>query len=167
MKPSPACRLQRKPLKMAVIGAGPVGLALALQAARNLPHAQVSVFDARPLERDVSGDPRTLALSLGSVHLLERLGAWNAAHAQPIKEVQVSQAPPTLRRPLGLNVGEPEVRITAQELGLEQLGAVLGYIQAERAAQRGRRLRHLHFLDGLCLRGVPGTQPLKQMHAAQ
>ena len=129
MKPSPACRLQRKPLKMAVIGAGPVGLALALQAARNLPHAQVSVFDARPLERDVSGDPRTLALSLGSVHLLERLGAWNAAHAQPIKEVQVSQAPPTLRRPLGLNVGEPEVRITAQELGLEQLGAVLGYGQ--------------------------------------
>ncbi len=125
----PARWPERKPLKLAVIGAGPVGLALALQAARNLPHAQVSVFDARPLERDVSSDPRTLALSLGSVHLLERLGAWNAAHAQPIREVQVSQAPPTLRRPFGLDVGEPEVRITAQALGLEQLGAVLGYGQ--------------------------------------
>jgi len=129
MNQAPVHLSDRKPLTMAVIGAGPVGLALALQAARNLPHAQISVFDARPLDRDVAGDPRTLALSLGSVQLLERLGAWNAESAQPIKEVQVSQAPPTLRRPFGLDVGEPEVRITAQELGLEQLGAVLGYGQ--------------------------------------
>jgi 2-octaprenyl-6-methoxyphenol hydroxylase len=60
-------------LNIAVIGAGPVGLALALQAARSLPAARVSVFDARPFEQDVAGDPRTLALSLGSVQLLQRL----------------------------------------------------------------------------------------------
>ena len=55
------------PLRLAVIGAGPAGLALALLAARYLPQAQVSLFDARPLERDVSGDPRTIAYALGAV----------------------------------------------------------------------------------------------------
>ena len=39
-------------------------------------------FDARPADKDVSGDPRTLALSLGSVQILERLGAWRAELAQ-------------------------------------------------------------------------------------
>ncbi|MES1161517.1 MAG: 2-octaprenyl-6-methoxyphenyl hydroxylase, partial [Rhizobacter sp.] len=78
-------------LQIAVIGAGPVGLSLALHAARALPDAQITLFDARPADKDVSGDPRTLALSLGSVQLLERLGAWRADLAQPILEVHVSQ----------------------------------------------------------------------------
>nr|WP_316641593.1 FAD-dependent monooxygenase [uncultured Roseateles sp.] len=116
-------------LRIAVIGAGPVGLALALHAAAQLPRAQISLFDARPLEKDISGDPRTLALSLGSVQLLQRLGAWPAAQAQAIREVQVSQAPPTPRRLLGLELGEPEVRITAMEQAVPQLGAVLSYGQ--------------------------------------
>ena len=34
--------------QVAVVGAGPVGLTLALHAARLLPHAQITVFDARP-----------------------------------------------------------------------------------------------------------------------
>ncbi|MEK8051525.1 FAD-dependent monooxygenase [Ideonella sp. DXS22W] len=111
------------PWKIAVIGAGPAGLALALHAARRLPAAQIALFDARPLERDVSADPRTLALSLGSVQWLRRLGAWPAALAQPILEVHVSQAPPTLA-PWGTPA---EVRISAADEGEEQLGAVLSY----------------------------------------
>ena len=59
------------------------------------------MFDARDAAKDVSGDPRTLALSLGSVQMLERLGAWRGAQAPPIREVHVSQAPPTLSTPLG------------------------------------------------------------------
>jgi len=47
---------------VAMVGAGPVGLALALHAAAALPEAQITLFDARPLDKDVSGDPRTLAL---------------------------------------------------------------------------------------------------------
>ncbi len=104
---------------IAVVGAGPVGLALALHTARLLPQAQVTLFDARPLERDVGADPRTLALSLGSVRFLERLGAWPAAAAMPIAEVHVSQQPPSF--------GEAEVRLQASELGVPQLGAVLSY----------------------------------------
>jgi 2-octaprenyl-6-methoxyphenol hydroxylase len=116
-------------LRIAIVGAGPAGLTLALLAARALPQAEVHLFDARPLDRDVSGDPRTLALSLGSVQLLERLGAWNAGAAQGILEVHVSQAPPTLSSPLFGASGEPEVCISAAELGVEQLGAVLSYGQ--------------------------------------
>ena len=84
--------------KLAVIGAGPVGLALALHAASALPDAEITLFDARPLDKDVAGDPRTLALSLGSVQLLQRLGAWRAENAQPIAEVHVSQQAPSLAR---------------------------------------------------------------------
>jgi 2-octaprenyl-6-methoxyphenol hydroxylase len=105
------------PLRIAVVGAGPAGLALALLAARTLAHAQVTVFDARPAERDVAGDPRTLALSLGSVQLLERLVGRPAA--EPILEVHVSQQPPSWNG--------AAVRIRADELGVAELGAVLSY----------------------------------------
>ncbi|WP_028996903.1 FAD-dependent monooxygenase [Azohydromonas australica] len=109
--------------RIAVVGAGPVGLALGLMAARQLPQAQISLFDSRSADKDVSGDPRVLALSLGSVQLLQQLKAWNAASAQPIQDVLVSQQPPgTL--PLG---GEPQVRISAVEEAVPMLGAVQSY----------------------------------------
>jgi 2-octaprenyl-6-methoxyphenol hydroxylase len=106
-------------LRIAVVGAGPVGLVLALQAARSLPHARITVFDARPAERDVSADPRTLALSLGSVQVLRRLRAWPGDAAQPITEVHVSQQPPSF--------GDAELRLRAQDLAVPLLGAVLAY----------------------------------------
>jgi 2-octaprenyl-6-methoxyphenol hydroxylase len=119
------------PLKLAVIGAGPVGLALALHAARSLPEVQVTLFDARPLERDMSPDPRTLALSLGSVQVLQRLGAWWPERAQPILEVHVSQAPPSgvpfLAPWLGERAADPEVVIRALDEAVPMLGAVLPY----------------------------------------
>ena len=108
-------------LRIAVVGAGPVGLALGLQAARALPRAHIALFDARPLERDVYADPRTLALALGSVHLLQRLGAWPGAHATPIEAVHVSQAPPSL------DGGGGTVRLSATDQGVPMLGAVIAY----------------------------------------
>ncbi len=109
-------------LHLAVIGAGPAGLALALHAARALPQAAVTLFDARALEMDIARDPRTIALSLGSVQLLQRLEAWNADRAQPILEVHVSQQPPSWGP-----FGEPELRIRASEEAVPMLGAVLAY----------------------------------------
>ena len=108
--------MERHAVSIAVVGAGPVGLALALHAARALPRAQITLFDARPAGHDVSADPRTLALSLGSVHLLKRLVAWPAA-AEPILEVQVSQQPP----------GDAVVHLRAADEGVPMLGAVLSY----------------------------------------
>ena len=114
-------------LQIAVIGAGPVGLALALQAARALPESGVTLFDARAADKDVSGDPRTLALSLGSVQLLERLGAWRAERAQPILEVHVSQQAPSMPALWGSLFGEPCLRIRAIDEAVPLLGAVLSY----------------------------------------
>ncbi len=114
-------------LRLAIVGAGPVGLSLALHAARALPEASVTLFDARPAGKDVSADPRTLALSLGSVQLLQRLGAWRAELAQPILEVHVSQQAPSLPPLLGDWLGEPELRISALDEAVPLLGAVMSY----------------------------------------
>ena len=111
------------PPRLAVIGGGPVGLSLALLARQRLPGWSVSVFDTRDAAKDIAGDPRTLALSLGSVQMLERLRAWPGAQAAPIRQVHVSQAPPTLATPFG----EPVVHIRADELDVPMLGAVLSY----------------------------------------
>jgi 2-octaprenyl-6-methoxyphenol hydroxylase len=117
--------MKTQALNIAVIGAGPVGLALALHAATLLPHARISLFDARPWDRNVAGDPRTLALALGSVQFLQRLGCWAgaAAVAEPIQQVHVSQVPGSVLPALG----HSEVLLSAQELGVRQLGAVLPY----------------------------------------
>ena len=114
-------------LKLAVVGAGPVGLTLALAAARHLPQAEVTVFDARAADKDVSIDPRTLALSWGSVQLLQRLNAWVPGAAQPISAVHVSQQQPVMDGLLGRWLGEPEVRLSAADEGVPMLGAVLSY----------------------------------------
>jgi 2-octaprenyl-6-methoxyphenol hydroxylase len=106
-------------LRIAVIGAGPAGLALALHAARALPRARLTVFDARPVERDVSADPRTLALALGSVQWLQQLDTWPATAAEPITAVQVSQAPPS--------PGGAAVWLRASDQQVPMLGAVLSY----------------------------------------
>jgi 2-octaprenyl-6-methoxyphenol hydroxylase len=132
--------------RIAVVGAGPVGLALALHAARCLPHARITVFDARTADHPVAADPRTLALSLGSVQLLQRLRAWPGEAAQPITTVHVSQTAPALLSPLG----PAEVRITAAEQGQPLLGAVLAYgalvarLQAEWLALAAAEPARLH-----------------------
>ena len=137
-------------LSLAVVGAGPVGLALALEAARALPEARITLFDARPADKDVSGDPRTLALSLGSVQLLERLGAWRADAAQPILEVHVSQQPPSMPTLLGDVFAEPELRIRAIDEAVPLLGAVLNYggivapLQQAWMAAEAREPQRLH-----------------------
>ena len=112
---------------IAVVGAGPVGLALALHAARTLPAARITVFDARPAERDVAADPRTLALSLGSVQFLQRLVGWPVPQA--ILEVHVSQQPPS--------PGDAAVRIRADALAVPMLGAVASYGEVVAPLQRG------------------------------
>jgi len=117
-----------KPLRLAVIGAGPCGLILAIQAQALLPNAHVTVFDARPADVDVSRDPRTLALSLGSVQTLQRMGVWQGlvtrGQTTPIQRVHVSQQQPSVLWP---GRHDPVVTISAQEQRVAQLGAVVSY----------------------------------------
>ena len=74
-----------------IVGAGPVGLALAAWLARRSASAALSValVDAREPEA-AAGDPRAIAISEGSRMLLEPFGAW-PADANAIERIHVSQ----------------------------------------------------------------------------
>ncbi len=159
--------MQKTAIRIAVVGAGPAGLALALHAAHLLPAARVTVFDARPQERDVSGDPRTLALSLGSVQMLQRVQAWPAAMAEPILQVQASQAPPTLPAAWG----DAEVHISAAEQGVPMLGAVLTYghlvatLQQAWQAAVAAEPERLAFHFGTAVQGITPLAGEVEIHA--
>ncbi len=154
-------------LRMAVVGAGPVGLALAVHAAQQLPQAQLTLFDARAADADLGADGRTLALALGSVHLLKRLGAWPQAAAQLITEVHVSQAPPSLRA----SWARPEVWLRASEEGVPMLGAVLRYgellapLQRAWLAAQHRQPQRLRSAFGTTVTALTQTRGLVQLDA--
>ena len=88
---------------IAILGAGPVGSALALQLAACWPDpSQIVLIDSKPwpstntdnhASSNTQTDPRTLALAAGSVDLLNRLGAWTtlAPHTQAITHIHVSR----------------------------------------------------------------------------
>ena len=75
---------------VAICGAGPVGLALAgFLVRRGIPGARIALIDGKSLGQAIS-DPRSIALSWGSVQLLQEVGAWPLA-ATPIHEIHVSR----------------------------------------------------------------------------
>ena len=73
---------------VAIVGAGPVGLALANWLLRDTDW-HIALFDARDAEA-AARDPRALALSHGSRVLLQEIGGW-PARATPITHIHVSQ----------------------------------------------------------------------------
>ena len=79
------------PFGMVVVGAGPVGLALA-QAAQSLPVALVSKVGA-PAEPVDGGsfDARVYALSPGNVEFLRGLGAWDALPRERVTPVHAME----------------------------------------------------------------------------
>ena len=80
--------------RIVIIGAGPVGLAFALAAAR-LPGAEVTVLERRPLTTSPTTegfDHRVYALSPGSRALLEELEVWSlldSTRIAPIRAMHV------------------------------------------------------------------------------
>lgn len=93
-----------------IVGAGPVGLALALA----LKDSGLDVVLADARERDaVANDPRTLALAHGSRLTLERLGVWHQLDLTPIQTIHVSQ-----------QGGFGRTAIQAREEGVPALGYV-------------------------------------------
>ncbi|TXH34271.1 MAG: 2-octaprenyl-6-methoxyphenyl hydroxylase [Burkholderiaceae bacterium] len=109
---------------MAIIGAGPAGLALAHACARRLDDMAIHVFDTRPLDQDLRRDPRTLALAWGSVMWLKQQGLWAEGLGEPILDIDVSQATPA---PGWRPVDEAVVSLSAQEMSVPMLGAVVAY----------------------------------------
>jgi 2-octaprenyl-6-methoxyphenol hydroxylase len=108
----------RPDLDLAIVGAGPVGaaLALALREAR----FRVTLFDARE-EGERPGPDRWLAISHGSRLILERLGLWSplalaSRGLAPIELIEVAQAG-----------GRQRTHLRAADLDLPALGYVVSY----------------------------------------
>lgn len=98
---------------IAIVGAGPVGLALA--AALEGSRRRVVLIDRAPHEAALT-DPRALAIAEGGRQLLARLGAWPAQAATPIREIHVSQ-----------QGGFGRTLIRSEECRVAALGHVLRY----------------------------------------
>ena len=98
-----------------IIGAGPVGMTLALALEEGRGARRVLLVDSKPRGNFVN-DPRALALSHGTRQLLESLHAWNAAAGTPIRDIHVSQSG-----------GFGRTVITREEQGVEALGYVMRY----------------------------------------
>jgi 2-octaprenyl-6-methoxyphenol hydroxylase len=123
---------------IAIVGGGPVGLALACQLLRTT-RWQVVLIDAATPAR-AARDPRAIALSHGSRQLLEQIGAWPVP-GSPIEHIHVSQ-----RGRFG------HVRLHHDDYGVPALGYVVRYgdlcnaleralAQAAQAADQGRLQR--------------------------
>ncbi len=82
--------MMRSPVDIAIVGGGPVGLALAsMLVARGVDARTLALLDAKPV--DVAGkDPRSLALSFGSRQLLAQIHSWPAA-VTAITQIHVSR----------------------------------------------------------------------------
>lgn len=93
-----------------VVGAGPAGLAAALELA-GLGYDVLTVAPARP------ADERTSALLAGSIALLDRLGVWERAKASaaPMRSLRLVDA-------TGRLIRAPEVTFHAAEIGLDAFG---------------------------------------------
>ncbi len=75
---------------VAICGAGPVGLALAaFLVRRGVDGKRIALIDGKSLGQAIT-DPRSIALSWGSVQLLEEVRAWPLP-ATPIHEIHVSR----------------------------------------------------------------------------
>ena len=98
---------------VAIVGAGPVGMTLALALAGG-PFS-VCLIDARA-RGAWAGDPRALALAHGSRQLLAGLQAWNGDAATPIETIHVSQ-----------RGGFGQTLIDAADYALPALGYVMRY----------------------------------------
>jgi len=81
---------ERLEVDVAICGAGPVGLALAaFLVRRGVEGKRIALIDSKSLGQAIT-DPRSIALSWGSVQLLEEVRAWPLP-ATPIHEIHVSR----------------------------------------------------------------------------
>lgn len=123
-----------------IVGAGPVGITLALALQQSGSPLRVRLLDARK-RGNHAVDPRALALSHGTRQLLEPLGAWNAGAGTPIHDIHVSQSG-----------GFGRTLITREEQGVPALGYVMRY--GDLSAALAARLAPSSLIDDCTLRDI-------------
>lgn len=131
-----------------IVGAGPVGLALAL-ALRD-SGLDIAIADIRPATA-IAHDPRILALAYGSRLTLERLGIWSSLPATPIHSIHVSQ-----QGTFGRTIME------ARDHDLPALGYVVSAGALGEALRQAAEKTTIHFLDATeVIAQHPGEQQVQ------
>ena len=131
-----------------IVGAGPVGGALALALAD--ADLDIVALDARAAGGTLRGD-RSLALSHGARLIFERLGVWprlaaNPGAITPIVTIDISQAG-------GFGV----TRLVAEEQGLPALGYVVSYRALQAAIDEALSRTGVDVRFGVTAASVAGT----------
>jgi 2-octaprenyl-6-methoxyphenol hydroxylase len=121
------------PAEIAILGAGPVGCALALALQRTGRSARLCARETPP---QPAARPafRPIALSHASRLILERLGAWHGLPTTPIETIHVTQAGALGR-----------TRISAADAGVPALGYVVDYGALAAALQARARAAGVAF----------------------
>ncbi len=132
-----------------IVGAGPVGAALAV-ALRDAD-LDVTVLDARPEKGTLRAD-RSLALSHGARLIFERLGIWGDLVSRdqavtPITDIDISQAH-----------GFGGALLRAREEGLPALGYVVSYRALQEALDGALRRTRSELGFGVTVTHAGGTQ---------
>jgi 2-octaprenyl-6-methoxyphenol hydroxylase len=136
-----------------VVGAGPAGLAAALEFDRRGHRVAILAPARAPL------DERTSALLGGSVALLEGIGVWEKVReaAAPLRILRIVDGTRRLIR-------APEVAFHCSEIGLDAFGYNLPnatLVEALETTVGGRGIpRHEGLADGLAVEGRLATVPL-------
>ena len=130
---------------IAVVGAGPTGLAAAVLLA-DTGYAVTLIAPTSP-----ATDRRTSALLAGSVALLERLGVWSelASEAAPLKTMRIIDGTRRLIR-------APEVAFDAAEIGLPAFGYNVTNAALVAALERAVAARALTTVNALASDVAPG-----------
>ncbi|MDE2121040.1 MAG: FAD-dependent monooxygenase, partial [Betaproteobacteria bacterium] len=147
---APANAARGAGMRIAVVGAGPVGLSLALQLRQLGSAAQLHVFDAQPRADAALADPRVLALSEGSRQCLHALGAWPRDAATAIRRIHVSQHAEGL-------ASLPRVMLQAEEAGLPALGYTVRYGELLAALQGAARAAGIDVHYGQAVQAQQGA----------
>lgn len=121
---------------IAIIGGGPVGMALALALSCN-SNLSILLLEARGLPEKVD-DERPLALSHGSHLILQRLGVWEKlSQFTPINTIHISN-----KGYFGRTV------LTTEDAGVPALGYVVNYHDLFRALYDKSLQSNLHYQTG-------------------
>ena len=131
---------------IAIVGAGPVGMATAaMLIRRGVAAERIALIDGKSAQA-AQQDPRAIALSEGSRQLLEQLGAWKN-YGTPITEIHVSR-----RGRFGRTL------IDASDYGLPALGYVCQYGAVVEALDSALLDANLHRLRPATVIGFDETQ---------
>jgi 2-octaprenyl-6-methoxyphenol hydroxylase len=135
---------EKRKIDVLIIGAGPVGLALAIALSKSTP-LNIGLVEANEKKPYKAGQGKALALSYGSIQLLEKLSVWERLQplSTEINEVHVSE-----KGRFGIT------KLTAKEIDLPALGYMVSQSDLSHALEEEAGSSRIQILQPAKLSGI-------------